>query len=331
MAYNNPLLPAAAMERGSCVAFGMFDGVHAGHLAVLDALNSISMENALTPVLLRYAVTLNGVNERNHRLTTEDETDKLVWQIAPKCHIIPLPLDEAESLNAERYIKELLVDKFNAKIIVAGANCRYGKNGDGNAETLRACADKYGFRLVVVDTIYAKEIINGDIKTDIANDINNDPVFPEEAVSGNIIRNALLNKDIASANKLLTRPFFLRGVVASGKSLGRQVSMPTANLRTPPQKFIPAHGVYATVVKFHGEEHIAITNIGTRPSVDSSDEVSIETHILDFSGDLYGMTIEVELHKHIRDIRKFNDINEVKAQVDIDIAVVREYFRAARR
>ena len=140
------------------------------------------------------------------------------------------------------------------------------------------------------------------------------------------IRKALLDKDIALANRLLGHPYTLRGTVTRGKSLGRRVHMPTANLKAPDGVFIPAHGVYATVNRLNGVEYIGLTHIGRKPTVETSGKVTIETYLLDFDGDIYDRIIETELHLYIRETRKFNSLEALKKQVDKDIIAARKFF-----
>lgn len=127
---------------------------------------------------------------------------------------------------------------------------------------------------------------------------------------------------------ILNPPFILRGEVVRGGGLGRGVNMPTANLRVPPGADLPRHGVYASVVRFGGSEYIGLTNVGTRPTVDDSGAVTIETWLPDYDGDLYSLTIEISLRFFIREIRKFDGLAGVKAQVDADAAVARAYFQS---
>ena len=144
------------------------------------------------------------------------------------------------------------------------------------------------------------------------------------AGDADMIRAALLNKDVALANKLLAHPYTLCGIVTHGKALGRRSNMPTANLQLQPDKFIPAHGVYATVTKIDDISYLGVTHIGPRPTVDDSTEVTVETYMPDFSGDIYGRYIETELHFYLRETKKFNNLDEVKAQVDLDIKIARK-------
>ena len=154
------------------------------------------------------------------------------------------------------------------------------------------------------------------------------------------VRAALMRGDVAGVHKLLARPYALRGAVVPGKGLGRQSGMPTANIRTPPGIPLPAHGVYATLTRIeNGDgaytgEYRGLTHIGARPSVDSSRDVTIETYLFDFSGSLYSINIVIEFYLFIRETRKFNSLDEVKAQVDRDavtaIAYFNEFMRARR-
>ena len=138
------------------------------------------------------------------------------------------------------------------------------------------------------------------------------------------------NKDLdaATVSTLPAGPYSLRGAVVSGKGLGRRSGMPTANLQITPEMLIPKQGVYATITRIEndGKKYYGLTHIGVRPSVDESPEVTVETYLFDFTGDLYSKVIETEFHLYIRETRKFESLDEVKAQVDADAQTAKKYF-----
>jgi len=290
---------------GACVTFGVFDGVHAGHRHIIGRLRRIARESGLSSALLRFELSPKMLDDRPDKLlTVSKETDILISQENPD-KIYAYPFTDAEArLTPELFVKQILIDKLNAKIIVAGRHCRFGRNRAGGARTLARLAKKYGYRPVIISPL-----------TDRG-----------EIVSAGMIRDALQARDIAKANRLLANPYTISGVVMPGKALGRRANMPTANLDVSPRKFIPAHGVYATLSTVYGKKYAGLTHIGTRPSVDDSGDVTIESFLFDYSGNLYSRTVKTEIHYYIRETRKFRNLDEVKSQVDEDIVIARKYF-----
>lgn len=279
----------------TCVAFGSFDGVHTGHRAVIGKLAEASKQG-LTPVVLsfEYAETLLGGKKI---LSTEEEKQYLLRKNGPEV-MISYKIDEHnKDIPAERFIREVLVDRLGAKVIVVGAE-------DRNIATLRRCASQYGYTLVECDTVL--------------ND--GEPVTSER------IARELAEGTLEKANELLGHPYLLMGQVMHGKALGRTVGMPTANLGFSPVKQLPAYGVFGTLSEIDGRNVKGLTNIGQRPSVDNYNYVTIETFLLDYSGDLYDKTIALEIHAFIRGVKKFNGLDEVKAQVNKDIQSIRDYL-----
>jgi len=278
----------------TCVAFGSFDGVHSGHRAVVDKVIEVASTHGLTSVVLYYdydEALLSG----KKILSTGIEKKYLLSINGPEVLISYRINSENAETDPETFIKEVLIGKLGAKIIVAGKE-------DRNIEVLRSCADKYGYAIVECDTV----------------------VEDGEAVTAERILKELEEGSLAKANKLLGHPYLIMGMVMHGKALGRTVGMPTANIGFSDYKQLPALGVYGTVSDIDGKRLIGLTNIGRRPSVDNYSYITIETFLLDFSGDLYDKIITLEVHHFIRGVIKFNNLAEVKAQVNKDIESIRE-------
>lgn len=293
--------------RNTCVAFGRFDGLHVGHREVLARLIE-EERRGLTSVLLQLHHQPHDLFGRHKRLSTRDEMSSLLQEKGPQV-MLSHTLSAADiSLEPEAFIAGILRDKLGAKVVVAGADCRFGKDGGGNAELLRECASAYGYEAVIVDTVCEEG----------------------NAVCSQAIRQCLLAGEVEKANRLLGAPYLLRGEVVHGKALGRGSNMPTANLQAGPSKLIPAHGVYATLTKVDDEVFFGLTNIGHRPTVDNLKHVTIETFLLDFSQNIYGKVIETQLHLYIRGVQKFDSLDDVRAQIDSDLEQVRSYFEQCR-
>lgn len=279
----------------TCVAFGRFDGVHIGHRSVIDKLLDISKQG-LTSVVLSFEYDETMLDGKKI-LSTESEKRYLLNKIGPEVMISYEINEKNKDTSMECFIKEVLVDKLGAKVVVIGTdNC--------NINVLRGCSQKYGYMLVECDIVF----------------VDGEPVTSER------VARELSEGTLQKANELLGHPYLLLGEVMYGKQLGRTVGMPTANLGFSQYKQLPEHGVYGTVSEIEGKNVKGLTNIGKRPSVDNYNYVTIETFLLDFSGDLYGKTISLEIHAYIRGVKKFNNLSEVKLQVNKDIESIRAYL-----
>lgn len=281
--------------RNTCVAFGNFDGVHMGHRAVINKLLDTSKQG-LTSVILSFHYDEALLNEKRI-LSTEEEKQYIFSKNGAEVMISYKIKEETKDVTIEHFIKEILVGKLGAKAIVVGED-------NHNINILRECAKKYDYTLVECDTVL------------------NDG----EAVTSRRIAKALEDGNLKKANELLGAPYLLMGKVMHGKALGRTVGMPTANLGFSEVKQLPTFGVYGTLSEIDGKNVKGLTNIGRRPSVDSYNYVTIETFLLDYSGNLYDKTISLETHAYIRGVKKFNNLDEVKAQVNLDIESIRAYL-----
>ncbi|MPN26917.1 Riboflavin biosynthesis protein RibF [bioreactor metagenome] len=202
------------------------------------------------------------------------------------------------------FIKNILIDKFHAAVVVCGFNYSFGKDGTGDAVFLESCLGRYG-----VKTIIIPPIICGDV-----------------LVSSTFIRYLIENGRMEEASEFLGRNFFITFPVVSGHKLGRTLGTPTINQNFPKDHILPRKGVYAVRVNVGEKELYGISNVGTRPTVCSEGNINCETHILDFNGDLVGKNIRVSFCKRLRDEIKFCSIDELKRQIKLDIASARDYF-----
>lgn len=285
----------------TCVAFGHFDGVHKGHRAVINKLIEQEDKN-LKSLLLSFEPT--DFSTSNKVIYTEEEKEIILGENRPQLMIsYPFSLEVGE-MDAHTFIKEILVDKLGVKIVVAGECCKFGHGHRGNINTLKQYALLYGY-----DVVCVKNVMDNN-----------------QVISSDFIRKAIRDGRFDEANKLLGHAYKMLGEVVHGKALGRTVGMPTANLRVASNKLLPNNGVYATLSTIDEKLVQGLTNIGRRPSVDDNDYITIETFLLDFSKDIYGKKIELDIHSYIRGVKKMNNIEEVKQQVDEDIRSVRKYL-----
>ena len=271
----------------TCVTFGRFDAMHLGHREVVAAL-AAQKAPGQTGVVACIGEPSLITPEMRQQLATEWGADL----------VVPLPAD-VDRLSPQDFIRKVLVEQLGAGSLVAGENCCVGTAHGG--ALLRSVALQYDLEAHICFT----KTVNG---------------MP---VSSEAVSRALKSGDPAGAAALLGRPYAIPGVVIHGKALGRTVGMPTANLSVPAFLQLPAAGVYATHVWWRNQRYQGLTNIGTRPSVDTSSQITIETLILDFDHILYGQELVVEPVSFLRPVQKFPNLAQVQAQVQKDILKAR--------
>lgn len=276
----------------TCIAFGAFDDVHLGHKAVVDRLMEVS-KKGFTPIVVSYDYDPAILGEKKI-LSTEFEKGELIGKLGPE---VMLSYKVDKELDIKSFVKEVLLEEMGAKVIVVGKD-------DCHINEMRQLSKELGFCLEECDTVLE----------------DGQPITTER------IAEEIGKGNIDKANKMLGHPYLIIGKVMHGKALGRTVGMPTANLGFGDNKLLPMDGVYGTLSEIDGRYVKGLTNIGKRPSVDNFNYITIETFLLDFSGDLYDKIIGLEIHAFIRGVKKFANLEEVKSQVNKDIKSIREYL-----
>ena len=280
------------------VTIGTFDGVHLGHRTILKRLNEIASRSGGQSVVITFhphpRLVLNPEDTSLRLLNSLHEKIRLLEQEGID-HLLVIPFDKAFSeMNSATFIEQILVNGTGTKKLVVGYDHHFGKNREGSFTNLNKSGDLFGF----------------DVEEIPARDIDN------VAISSTRIRQALQDGDIRTANLYLGYPYCFSGAVVKGAQLGRQLGFPTANLEiSGERKLIPQQGVYAVKVLANDLTWNGMLNIGYRPTVTNERILKIEVHIIDFSGDLYGAEITVELYDRIRAEKKFSSVDELKAQL----------------
>jgi riboflavin kinase/FMN adenylyltransferase len=200
------------------------------------------------------------------------------------------------SQTSYEFVKNILVEKLKVKHLVLGYDHHFGKNREGRFDKLSECASEFGFTIEQVSAL----------KSDNDN------------ISSTKIRNALKIGDIIKANNYLGYNYSITGTVIKGEAIGRKIGFPTANIKWEDYKLIPANGVYAVKVYYNNKEYKAMVNVGRKPTVSNNEKTGIEVNIFDFNKDLYNKSITVEFITRIRDEQKFENINQLKAQLKSD-------------
>lgn len=294
-------------ERPTGVGLGNFDGLHIGHMALINTLIKESRLNNLKSVV--YTFTKHPENILRKKLftpllTTVDKKIELLEE-TPLNYLYFEKFDEDYSrMDPENFVRDILVGRLGAKLIVAGFNYRFGYMGNGNTDLLKELGKKYGYRVIIIPPI----------KID------------NEVVSSTLIRQYVSRGNMDRVFKLLGRHYSINGEVAFGRNIGSKLGFPTANINPQSYMILPEHGVYATKTLLGGELYNSVTNIGRNPTFEGAVNITIETHILDFSGDIYGKKIEVYFISKLRGEKKFKSKDELIVQVHRDISNTREFF-----
>lgn len=288
------------------VTIGMFDGVHAGHRAILRQMESLKQKHDGETVLLTFwphPRIFFGKTDGFGLLTTIDEKMELLEQAGlDVCLILPFSHEFAD-LSPEAYITNILHDGMGTKKIVIGYDHKYGKSGSGTFDLMQNYGEKLGFS---VEQITAFSV---DSKT----------------VSSTKIRNSISSGEIEKANQYLSYNYFLNGTVVSGRHVGRTMGFPTANLHINSEwKEIPANGVYAGYAEFENHCYKAVINIGTNPTVSQENTSSIEAYLIDFQGDLYGKNLRLEFSKFIRNEQRFESLQDLQRAIANDVEEARK-------
>lgn len=279
----------------TAVTLGKFDGLHRGHGQLLKRILG---QKELKSVMF----TINS--RKTGFLLTTEEKRQLLETRGLDCLIDCPFLPEISGMEAEEFVREILVNRLHAKYIAVGSDFRFGHNRKGDTALLLWLQDKYGFRVEVIE----KE------------------KYKDRVISSTYIKEALAQGDMELVNILLGYRFFVSGEVLHGRKLGRTIGMPTTNLVPTTKKLLPPNGVYLSRTCIDGVWYPGVTNIGYKPTIGESFR-GVETYIFDYDGNLYGETIEVELWKYKRPEIRFDSVDALRTQMQADIAFGKEYFR----
>jgi len=281
------------------LTIGTFDGVHLGHQKVLERLTNTAIENNLESTVLTFFPHPRTILNPNKPLklinSVKERTDLL--KRSKIDNLIIHPFDKIFSeLDPEKYVVEVLVKKLKAKIILIGYDHKFGKNRTANITDLKEYGEKYGFKVI---EIKAEEISN-------------------IAISSTKIRKAISEGNISTTKKYLGYDFSLSGEIVHGKSIGRTLGFPTANVEVKEEyKLIPKNGVYLIQSTIDHNEYFGMMNIGIKPTINKSSK-TIEVNFFEFEGDLYNKKITVSIKQFIRDEIKFDSLELLKSQIQKD-------------
>ena len=293
------------------IALGFFDGVHLGHAALLRRTVEAAAQRGVTPAVFTFdrppKEVVTGVP--CPLINSAEDRRELVRRLYGIQEVIMVPFDrEMMATPWDKFVTDILVGRYDAVHLVAGHDHHFGHKNQGSPELLLEKCAELGLGCDIIPKVEVGGI----------------------TVSSTYIRRLVELGQISRANRFLGHPHTLTGSVRHGRGIGSSRLYPTANLIIPPHVLVPSHGVYVTRATLpEGASYAAVTNVGTRPTVNNGTDITVEACLLDFEGDLYGKTLRLEFFEHLRDEVRFDSLDALKAQIAADAEATRRYFAAA--
>lgn len=294
-------------ERPSAVALGFFDGVHMGHRAVISAAVDNAREKGLAPRVFTFLPD-GPAQETKSGLTllqTEEQKEAVLDRLGVEEVICP-PFSAFRAMTPEEFVRDFLDKSLRAKELFCGFNYHFGKGGGAGVAELTALCAPLGINVTALPPV----------------------LWQGEVVSSTRIRRCIREGEMEQAEKMLQSPFTLTAEVVHGKGLAGTLSWPTINQVFPTSFTIPRHGVYWSRIELDGKQWDGVTNVGIKPTLHETN-LTMETYILDYSGDLYGRSIPVSLLSFLRPEQQFPSVRELSQRIHKDIETVRQKSEAA--
>ena len=291
------LISPSEVRNPTSIAIGSFDGLHEGHRRLI---NAVVKESQYTSTIASFWPHPREIlyNEQRLRLDLPEEKLPLLESLGIK-QLVLIPFDiNLSHLSAEKFLKDVVIDKLQAKSISVGENFRFGYKRSGDINTIKNISNDFNINLNIVPIL----------KDNIGR------------ISSSRVRDLLMNYDLNNAQKLLKRPYSFSGKVVKGKGLGRKIGCPTANLEIDGRKFLPGEGVYAAWVTCKSLSHKlpSVMNLGPQPTINPLAPSAVEVHLINQNINLYNLTLHVTPVKKIRSQIKFSNIDELSNQILLD-------------
>lgn len=292
-------------EKPMAIALGTFDGLHIGHQMLIQQLMLLRRMtdcSTLVYTFLNNPRVLLEPEKAPPRIMNVRETIKKLNGFNIDFLILNTFDRDLASLKPEKFMKDMIIQKYNVKYVVVGYDFRFGFSGRGDTDLLEKLSQEYGYELIVVPPL----------------------ALADQVISSSLIRNLIKDGDIGRVSMHLGGHYSISGKVVHGFGRGKNLGFPTANLQFSRQKLIPKNGVYLTKVKIRGIYYWGMTNVGVNPTF-NKDGLFIETYILDYNDDLYGSKMKIEFFKRIRNEIRFTDIEDLKIQIKKDVQWAKNY------
>lgn len=287
-------------NKNTCLTVGTFDGVHLGHQKIINEMIYQSVERSCRNLLITFEphpeLVLAKGNEIKLLSTLEQKLDYLKYLSIQNVLVINFTKSFSE-LSFNSFIEDYLIKKIGLNTIIVGADHHFGKDRQGNPKILKEMGENLGFNVIEVEPL----------------------MYKDAKISSSRIRKSLLSGEIKLANEMLGKKYELKGKVVKGNQRGKEFGFPTANIELDnPHKLIPMRGVYFVEVDINNRNFYGMMNIGYRPTFNNSSELILEVHIFYFREDIYGESIIILFIDKLRDEKKFNSVEELKQQLEID-------------
>ena len=299
----------ADIARPTVLTLGVFDGLHLGHQLIIKTVVERARATEAVPTVITFEPHPRAVLHPESApplLQTFDQKIEALTVLGIEQTIV-IHFDNAFArIRAEDFLRDVIVDRLHAREVYLGRGFFFGHNREGNIDLLRRVSEQLGF---VADEVPEVRLRG-------------------KRIGSTVIRQLLLDGRVNLARRMLGRPYGVEGPVARGDARGVGLGFPTANVQ-PHNRVIPRRGVYVTATLINRQWRRSVTNIGVRPTFGDRLEPSVETHVMNWSGDLYGDVLRVRFLRRLRDERKFGSIDELKAQIRRDVERASRYFACA--
>ncbi|MEL7607925.1 MAG: bifunctional riboflavin kinase/FAD synthetase [Bacillota bacterium] len=295
-------------EQGSVIALGMFDGMHMGHRALLKSTVSLAAKLRCRSLVYTF---------RNHPRSVLSVAPPLLMTPRERCdamlslgidRVVMKEFDRSFAKRDPREFLEEIAKEYHVRGLVAGYNYTFGHLGSGHGGLMKEFAEENGILCEIIEPVR----------------------FGGRPISSSRIRTYIQSGKMEQANAMLAAPYKLCGHVKEHLHIGATIGFPTANLDVDPSKLLPREGVYATRVNLPGGVYDSVTSVGANPTVEGS-ETTVETYMVGFDGDLYGKSIQVEFHRLLRDMIRFDSVEELKDRIAGDVNAAKRYFSRPAR
>ncbi len=294
------------MTKQKVMALGFFDGIHVGHAALINKIKQRAEETGAEPAVLTFDVHPDNLvfKKTVPLINSAEDRENILSRCFGIDDVVVIHFSQrVMHMDWQDFIDEL-IDEMNLRWIVVGHDFCFGYKGLGTAEKLKAYCAERGVGCDIIPAVCRDGVV----------------------VSSTLIRQLIETGEMEKANEYLGHPHTLTDVIRTGYHLGTKMGTPTINMSFPQGVIIPRHGVYAAMAYIDGQEYMSVTNVGIRPTVSDSGNVNVESFLLDFCGNLYGHRAHIDFYKFLRPERKFDDVNELAAQIKSDAQTTREYF-----
>ncbi|MFL6258013.1 MAG: bifunctional riboflavin kinase/FAD synthetase [Pyrinomonadaceae bacterium] len=296
----------AEIARPAVLTLGVFDGLHLGHQLIISRVVERARALGAVPTVLTFDPHPRAVLHPESApplLQTFDQKVEAFGVLGVEQTIVVRFTPEFAKVRAEEFLRDVVRERLQAREVYLGRGFAFGRGREGDIELLRRVSGELGFAAFEVPEVRLRG----------------------QRISSSRIRELLAGGSVNLARRMLGRPYGVEGRVVRGHERGRQLGFPTANLR-PANRVIPRGGVYVTATLIGGEWRRSVTNVGVRPTFEKEAEPSVETFVMNWGGDLYGDVVRVRFLHRLRDERRFSGVEELKQQIDADVARARKYF-----